>query len=218
MNKLAIFDLDGTLCDTLLDLQFYINLTCEKFGYPTCDLKTVRTHVCYESLIFMARCMGAESRDEKTLKEYHDYYAREYRLSGSPRTRLYDGMEETLIRLKEKGYKLAILTNKTKDQTDIIYDKYIKHVGFDKVVGLGNGVVAKPEPTEIFNLMKEFGSDKENTYFIGDGDTDVLASLRAGVNLIAVTYGYRDKDFLEELGAKVFADTPKEIADIILGE
>lgn len=218
MNKLVIFDLDGTLCDTLLDLHFYINETCKKFGYPVCDLKTIRTHVCYESLTFMARCMGAENKDTATLKEYHDFYAREYRLSGSPRTRLFDGMEETLIRLKNAGYKLAILTNKTQDQTDVIYDKYIKHIGFDKVVGLREGIVAKPDPTEILNLVKEFNSNLENTYFIGDGDTDVLASIRAGVNLIAVTYGYRDKDVLENLGAKVFADNPKEIADIILGE
>jgi phosphoglycolate phosphatase len=66
--------------------------------------------------------------------------------------------------------------------------------------------------------MKEFNSSKENTYFIGDGDTDVLASLSAGVKLITVTYGYRDKEDLEKLGAKVFVDSAKEIADIILGE
>lgn len=218
MNKLAIFDLDGTLCDTLDDLRFYINDACNKFGFPPCDRKTVRTHVCHASLKFMALCMGIENLDEKTLNEYHDYYSEQYRLSGSPRTRLYDGMEETLLRLKSAGYKLAILTNKTQVQTDVIYDKYIKHIGFDKVIGLREGVVAKPDPTEIFNLMKEFGADKETTYFIGDGDTDVLAGLSAGVKLITVTYGYRDKEDLEKLGADCFVDTPQKIADIILGE
>jgi phosphoglycolate phosphatase len=216
MNKLVIFDLDGTLCDTLDDLTYFINDSCKKFGFPPCEKKVVRTHVCHASLEFFRLCLGVEKDDER-LNSYHDYYSEQYKHSGSPRTRLYDGMEETLLRLKENGYKLAILTNKTQYQTDSIYDRYIKHIGFDKVIGIREGVVAKPDPTEIFNLMKEFNADKENTYFIGDGDTDVLASLNAGVNLITVTYGYRDKDILEKLGATCFVDTPKEIADIILG-
>ena len=218
MNKLVIFDLDGTLCDTLDDLTYYVNDACEKFGFPKCDKKTVRTHVCYPSLEFFSRCLRITDLDEQTKKRYHDYYGEQYRLSGSPRTSLFPGMEQTLYKLKEKGFKLAILTNKTQDQTDEIYNKYVKHIGFDKVVGLRDGVVAKPDPTEIYNLMKEFDSNKENTYFIGDGDTDVLAALNAGVNLIAVTYGYRDKDVLEKLGAKVFANNPSEVCGLILGE
>ena len=217
MNKLVIFDLDGTLCDTLDDLTYYVNVACRKFGYPEIDRSIARKHVCRGSLEFFRLCLGEQKNNPK-VEEYHEYYSDQYRLSGSPRTKLYDGMEQALLRLKANGYKFAILTNKTQVQTDVIYDRYIKHIGFDKVVGLRDGVVAKPDPTEILNLIKEFGTDKEHTYFIGDGDTDVLASLNAGVNLIAVTYGYRDKDLLEQLGAKVFADNPKEIADIILGE
>lgn len=218
MNKLAIFDLDGTLCDTLPDLKYYVNLTCEKFGYPVCDTKKVRNEVCSPSFEFLIGCMGAENAKIEDQKKYHEFYSKEYRASKSPRTRLFDGMEEALNRLKNAGFKLVIFTNKAQDQADIIYDKYIKQVRFDKVLGIKDGVIPKPEPDEIFKSIEEFGSDKENTYFVGDGDTDVLASLRAGVNLIAVTYGYRDKEILQDLGAKVFADSPKEIADIILGE
>ena len=159
MNKLVIFDLDGTLCDTLDDLTYYVNDACEKFGFPKCDKKTVRTHVCYPSLEFFSRCLRITDLDEQTKKRYHDYYGEQYRLSGSPRTSLFPGMEKTLYKLKEKGFKLAILTNKTQDQTDEIYNKYVKHVGFDKVVGLRDGVVAKPDPTEIYNLMKEFAKE-----------------------------------------------------------
>lgn len=218
MNKLVIFDLDGTLCDTLPDLKYYVNLTCEKFGYPVCDTKRIRDNVCYPSLEFLIGCMGAEDAKIEDQKKFHEFYSQAYRESKSPRTRLFDGMEQALIRLKNAGFKLIIFTNKTQDQTDVIYDKYIKYIGFDKVLGLKEGVVPKPDPYEITKLMQEFGSDKENTYFVGDGDTDVLASINAGVNLVTVSYGYRDKDVLENLGAKVFADNPKQIADIILGE
>ena len=217
MNKLVIFDLDGTLCDTLDDLTYFINDACKKFGYPTLEKQKVREYVCYGSREFFGMCLGLD-KNHPNLDEYHDYYSKQYKNSGSPRTRLYKGMEQTLLRLKEKGYKLAILTNKTQYQTDTIYDNYIKQFGFDKVLGLKEGVVAKPDPTEILKMMDEFETDRENTYFVGDGDTDVLAGIRAGVKLITVTYGYRDKDILLKLGAKVFADNPKEIADIILND
>lgn len=218
MNKLVIFDLDGTLLDTLDDLTYYINDACKKFGYPTINKKDVRRHVCYASREFLRRCIGESDEKNPIIDKCHDYYNIEYKNSGSPRTRLYSGMKYTLISLKQKGYKLAIFTNKTQEQTDGIFNRYLKDFGFSVVLGQRQGVVPKPDPTEILNLMKEFGTDKNTTYFVGDGDTDVLAGLRAGVKLIAVTYGYRDKDVLASLGAKVFADSPEEILDIIFGD
>ncbi len=218
MNKLIIFDLDGTLLNTLPDLAFYVNDALKKFGYSTLSEKEVEKNVCYPSRDFLRRCMGEDDVNNPIIDTCHEYYSEQYRKSGSPRTKLYLNMDKTLIKIKEKGYKLAIFTNKTQKQTDVIFDKYLQEFNFDKVLGQKKGVVAKPDPTEIFNLMKEFNTDKENTYFVGDGDTDVLAALNAGVNLIAVTYGYRDKVILKTLGATVFADTPEEIAKIILGE
>jgi phosphoglycolate phosphatase len=98
----------------------------------------------------------------------------------------------------------------------VIYQRLLSGFGFDAVIGLKDGVVAKPNPTELYNLMDKFGADNQNTYFIGDGDTDVLAANNAGVNQIAVTYGYRDKEHLQKLGATVLADTPKDIQSLIL--
>jgi phosphoglycolate phosphatase len=98
-----------------------------------------------------------------------------------------------------------------------VYKKYLAEYNFDVVVGQRANKKTKPDPETTLEIIKNLSADKENTYFIGDGDTDVLASLNAGVNLITVTYGYRDKDILEKLGATCFVDTPKEIADIILG-
>lgn len=218
MNKLVIFDLDGTLLNTLPDLAYYVNDACKKFGFPTISMSKVEENVCYASREFLRRCMGVEDKLDPIINECHAYYSEQYKNSGSPRTELYSGMDKTLITLKEKGYKLVIFTNKTQEQTDVLYNKYLSGFAFDKVLGLREGVVAKPDPTEIINLMKEYGVDKENTYFVGDGDTDVLASIKAGVKLIAVTYGYRDKSMLAELGATTFVDAPSEITKIILGE
>ena len=218
MNKLVIFDLDGTLCDTLDDLTYYVNDACKKFGYPLCSKEQVRQNVCHGSRKFFGLCLGEGDIVNPKIDEYHEYYSEQYRKSGSPRTKLYDGMAEVLSKLKKNGCKIAILTNKTQCQTDSIYDRYIKEYNFDKVVGLRDGILPKPDPTEIIKLMKEFGTEREQTYFIGDGDTDVLAGINAGVKLITVTYGYRDKELLKQLGASVFVDTPSQILGEILGD
>ncbi len=215
-NKLVIFDLDGTLCDTLSDLTFYINYALKEFGYKERTVSEVREYVCVASREFMRLCMGEKDSSLEIIDKCHDYYAKAYKASGSPRTRLYVGIDNLVRTLKENGCKLVILTNKDQDQTNIIYDKYIKQLCFDNVIGIKDGVIPKPDPTEILKLIKEYNVTKENTYFIGDGDTDVLAAINAGVNLIAVTYGYRDKDVLISLGAKVFADSPEQILHHIL--
>ena len=215
-NKLVIFDLDGTLCDTLPDLTYYVNVALNKFGYQERTIKEVREFVCAPSLEFLRLCMGEKEENIQIVNKCHDFYANEYKQSGSPRTRLYNGIEDLIVALKQNGCKIVILTNKTQDQTDVIYNKYIKHLCFDKVIGVKDGVVPKPDPTEILKLIKEYNVTKENTFFVGDGDTDVMAALNAGVNLIAVTYGYRDKPVLSSLGATVFADTPEQIKELIL--
>ena len=157
-----------------------------------------------------------KNKDSQIVKDAVAYYQKSIKESKSPRTVLYDGISELLVSLKQNGCKIAILTNKAQDEMQVIYDRLFSEYAFDEAIGLRQGIAIKPDPTEIFNLMKKFGVDKENTYFVGDGDTDVLAALNAGVNLIAVTYGYRDKDYLQKLGARNFANTPSEILKYIL--
>lgn len=216
MNKLVIFDLDGTLCNSLPDIAYFANESLKYIGSEPRDEKTIRDAVCL-SIEEIFCLLTGEKEGSPIAKEATAYYKKHIKESQSPRTALYDGIDELLINLKKKGYKLAILTNKAQDETQVIYQRLLSGFGFDAVIGLKEGVAVKPDPAEIFNLMKKFGTDKQNTYFVGDGDTDVLAANNAGVNLIAVTYGYRDKDYLQKLGAKVFADTPSEILGHIEG-
>ena len=215
MNKLVIFDFDGTLCNSLPDIVYYANQSLEKHGYATKRESEIRDTVCLSIEEIFSLLTGEDIRSQ-IVKQTTDYYKKQIKDSKSPRTRLYDGISELLIELKRQDYKIAILTNKSEDEMQVIYQRLLSGFGFDAVIGLKEGVVAKPNPTEIYNLMDKFGVAKQNTYFIGDGDTDVLAANNAGVNLIAVTYGYRDKEYLQKLGATVFADTPKDIQSLIL--
>ena len=214
MNKLVIFDLDGTLCNTLPDIAYYANESLEKFGYAPKQETEIRNLVCLSIEEIFCRLMG-KKEDSPIAKQATAYYKKHIKESKSPRSVLYENVDDLLLGLKSAGYKLAILTNKAADETEVIYQRLLSNFEFDAVIGLKEGVAVKPDPTEIFNLMKKFGVDKQSTYFVGDGDTDVLAALNAEVNLIAVTYGYRDKDYLQGLGATTFADNPKEILSLI---
>ncbi|MBR2869973.1 MAG: HAD family hydrolase [Clostridia bacterium] len=215
MNKLVIFDFDGTLCDTLPDIVYFANQTLKNAGYEAKPSQQIRDTVCL-SIAEIFSLLTGEKQNSQIVKDAVAYYQKSIKESKSPRTVLYDGISELLASLKQNGCKIAILTNKAQDEMQVIYDRLFSEYAFDEAIGLRQGIAIKPDPTEIFNLMKKFGVDKENTYFVGDGDTDVLAALNAGVNLIAVTYGYRDKDYLQKLGARNFANTPSEILKYIL--
>jgi phosphoglycolate phosphatase len=215
MAKLVVFDFDGTLCNTLPDIAFFANETLKKLGYQTKSIQEIRDAVCL-SIEGIFSLLSGEKEDSQIVKDAVAYYQKHIKESKSLRTVLYDGISDLIVNLKQNGCKIAILTNKAQDEMQVIYDRLLSEFKFDEVIGLREGVAIKPDPTEIFNLMKKFGVDKSNTYFVGDGDTDVLAARNADVNLIAVTYGYRDKDYLQKLGAKTFANTPSEILKYIL--
>lgn len=214
MNKLVIFDLDGTLCNTLADIVYYANETLETFGYPKREYEKIKDAVCY-SIEEIFSILSGEPLESDFPKKAAKYYTKRITEDRNPRATLYDGISEALTQLKKSGCKLAILTNKAKAELLVIYDRLLKQYGFDAIVGLEEGVVEKPNPTELYKLMQKFCVDKQNTYFVGDGDTDVLVANNAGVNLIAVTYGYRDKQTLQNLGASIFADSPQELLKLI---
>ncbi|MBE5749842.1 MAG: HAD family hydrolase [Clostridiales bacterium] len=214
MNKAVIFDLDGTLLDTLGDIADNINLMLAKFGYPKRSEKEIMQFIGCGSRN-LAKLSIPVSVTEEELNERHDYYNRIYTDSGSPKTHVFDGIKQVVKELKARGYKVAILTNKPQETTDNVYQNYMMDMGFDKVVGQRSGVKIKPDPTSALDILSEFSVEPKNAYFVGDGETDVLTAINGGMNGIAVLWGYRSKSQLENAGAKVFANTPLELLDII---
>lgn len=214
MCKAVIFDLDGTIIHSLPDIAFSINVMLEKFGYPKqTDSKIMQ-------------CIGSGARNlvkniiglpltEDELDERLAFYNHHYTSSNSPRTTLFDGINQVILQLKERGYKVAVLTNKPQITTDDVNETYLKHLNFDMVVGQRKGFNMKPDPAVTLSMLKEMGVDRENAYFVGDGETDVLTALNAGVKGIAALWGYRTKAQLENAGAKVFAKNPLELLDLI---
>ncbi len=214
MNKAVIFDLDGTLIDSFPDIAENVNKTLEKFGFPKKENDFILTLTGDGAKKLVSRSFDNKYSGEE-LNQRLDYYNRVYTDSGSPKTKVYDGVGEMLIELKKRGYKLGILTNKPQMTTDGIYQRLLSQYGFDIVVGSRPGMKVKPDPTMLLQMLKEIDVLPENCYFVGDDKPDALIALNAGVKGISELWGYRTKEFLLEAGAKVFARTPKELLDII---
>lgn len=214
MNKLVIFDLDGTLLNTIDDIADNINKMLFKFGFPKRSIEELKQFVGNGARNLVKKSLPngvSDDKLEECLALYNDLYTK----SGSPKTKLYDGMGEVLLALKERGYKLAILTNKPQPTTDEVYKKYLSEYNFDMVVGQTSGKKIKPDPETTFEIMKTLLCEKENTYFVGDGETDVQTSLNALVTGVAVLWGFRTKEQLLSAGAKVFVTEPKQLLSII---
>lgn len=213
MNKAVIFDLDGTLIHSLPDILEYVNMTLEKFNAPLRNEKEIRQFIGNGARNLIKRSFGDITEAE--LDERLAFYNEKYTNSGSPKTRLFDGVKEMLLTLKERGYRLAILTNKPQKTTDEVYQKYLSFANFDMVVGQSNSVKCKPDKTATLNILSQLGVERENAFFIGDGETDVLTSINAGIKNVSVLWGYRDKDQLLQAGATTFVQHPKEILSLI---
>lgn len=214
MNKAVIFDLDGTLLDTIPDIADSVNVTLKQFGAPMVNYEFVKKAVGNGARKLIERCFG-DGFSKQEIDERLDYYNKLYTDSGSPKTCVYDGMGEVLIQLKKRGYKLGILTNKPQITTDDVYKTYLKQYGFDMVVGFKQGIKVKPDPTVLNQMLVELDVLPENAYFVGDGETDVEVSINANVNNVTVLWGNRDKEELALAGAKIFADKPEQLLTLI---
>lgn len=215
MNKAVVFDLDGTLLDTIPDIADNVNLALEKFGYKKREYSEIRAFIGNGAKMLVKRCLG-EDVAEETVQACLEYYNQIYTASKSPKTALFDGIEDVLVKLKQKGYKLAILTNKPQPTTDEVYKTYLERFNFDLVVGQSPLVKCKPDKEAVLNILKQLNVQPENAYMVGDGETDVLTAVNAKMKCITVLWGYRDKDFLATFGADTFANSPSEILDFIL--
>lgn len=214
MNGAVIFDLDGTLLNTLPDIYDNVNKALIKFGFPKRNQKEITSFIGNGAKNLIISSIGVKIEEEKLL-EVLGYYNYIYTNCGSPLTYVYKGIDKTLKELKEKGYKLAILTNKPQMTTEKVYEKYLKDFSFDMVVGQSSKIKCKPDADGINYILSSLNVDKSRCFMVGDGETDVLTALNANVIPISVTYGYRSKEDLLKVGAKYFASTPKEIFSLI---
>ena len=214
MNKLAVFDLDGTLIDSVPDIADSLNITLEKFGHLKRNEKEVAQIIGNGARNLIIRAID-QKLSEQEIDQRLKFYNKIYTDCGNPKTKLFDGVKEVLLTLKSKGFMIGLLTNKPQSATEKVYETYLKDIGFNVVVGQTEGGKIKPDPTALLDMLKTLDVKKENAFMVGDGETDVQVAINAGVNAVSVLYGYRNKSQLEKVGAKVFVETPLDLLKVI---
>ena len=210
--KAYIFDLDGTLLDTLLDLANAVNFAMRSKGYPERTLDEVRSFIGNGVKVLIKRAVpeGTSEKDyEEALGNFREYYFGHL----SDNTRPYDGMPEVVKAVKAHGCKVAVLSNKTHFAAQAVVKDFFGDI-FDIVVGKMDEYPSKPEPESLFYTMQSLGVTPEESIYIGDSDVDVLTAHNAGIPCIGVTWGNRDEDVLLASGAEYIAHTPDEILNI----
>lgn len=209
----VIFDLDGTLLNTLDDLRDSINEVLAQRGYAPRTIEEVRRFVG-NGVRNLIRLSVPENVSEEEVVHIMEEFKEKYKHNMQNKTRPYDGIMELLLDLNRFNYKIAIVSNK--------FDTAVKELArtyFGNLINVAIGETAeirrKPAPDSIFTVIRELNSDINSTVFVGDSETDVLTAKNAGIPCIAVTWGFRCREVLRKEGADYLIDTPKELLTLI---
>ena len=209
----VIFDLDGTLLDTLEDLKKATNYALKFCNMPERTLDEVRRFVGNGVRNLMIRAVPdgeSNSEFERAFAIFKEYYGQHC----NDATKAYDGIPQLLQELKDRGYALAIVSNKIDSAVQDLNHKYFPQV--DVAIGDRENLRRKPEPDSVNLALDVLNKTKQEAIYVGDSDVDLQTAQNAGLPCISVLRGFRDKEFLIEHGATVFVKKPMEIIDVLL--
>ncbi len=208
--KLIIFDLDGTVLDTLADLAAALNFALQKNGLPARRTAEVRAFVGNGIRKLIERGVPAGT-DEATVDAVHRDFTRYYEAHCADATAPYPGVRETLAALRGAGYKTAVVSNKADYAVQKLAEIYFPG-DFDYVTGEREGVRRKPAPDTALAALKALNVSAGEALFVGDSEVDIETARNAGMPCVSVTWGFKDRDFLLAHGAETLIDRPLELA------
>ena len=209
-KKLLIFDLDGTLVNTVIDLNNGINYALNKNGYPSRSVEHTSKAIGNGIFITILRSLPEEDEiaAKKCLLDFRKYYKNHY-LDNSIR---YEGMFETLIKLKSKGYYLAVATNKLDEIANKMIEELYPEI-FNMVLGDKEDLEKKPNPTMINMIIKQLDVNKKEVTYIGDSEVDILSASNAGVKLVLADYGFHRSDGLLSYVDAIHISKPSDLLE-----
>lgn len=215
--ELVIFDLDGTLIDTIDDLGNAVNHAMESRGFAAHSMKEYRAMVGHGVRNLVAAAMPEAFRTEIMIDECLSDFVSFYRENIDRKSRPYKGMQKLLSELSGAGVRLAVASNKFQAGTEILVKRFFGDVPFVAVCGNREGFPLKPDPELISHIFKvAFPEGGEHSVvLVGDSDTDMKTAMNAGIPSVAVTWGFRSVDELTAAGATIFARTASELKGII---
>ena len=210
--KYVIWDLDGTLLNTIEDLHASVNYALERHGQPTKTLKETTRNVGNGIRLLISRSLeGGE--ENPLIEEVFSAFKAHYAENCLNLTRPYDKIPDLLQTLKASGVKMAVVSNKIDFAVKDLRDRFFPWL--DVAMGEQSGIARKPDPAMVYLTMEELGATAAETVFIGDSEVDVVTAQNAGLDCIAVLWGFREREELEAVGGKTFAENADELAALL---
>ena len=213
--KAVIFDLDGTLLNTLEDLTISTNYVLEQFGYPTRTVEEVRSFVGNGVVKLIERAIpkGKDNPNfENCLIMFKNFYAHNM----CHKTKPYDGIFELLSYLKLKGIKIAVVSNKFDLAVKDLCNKYFsKLIDYSAGENEAQGIRKKPAPDMVLKVLENFDIKPEESLYVGDSEVDIQTATNSLMQCVSVTWGFKDEDFLKNNGAEIIINTPDELINYL---
>ncbi len=213
--KAVIFDLDGTLLDTIDDLADSMNFVLDRFQYPTHAVEKYKYFVGDGMLTLVKRALPQEVCTEETAVQCLEAMREEYAQRWADKSKPYKGIPELLDALQAKGIKINILSNKPHEFTQEVVKKLLPDWNFEIIFGERKGIPKKPDPAGALEICSLLGLKPEQVLYLGDTNTDMITANAAGMHAVGVTWGFRPAEELLEHGAKVLIDAPEELLSLL---
>lgn len=213
MEKAVFFDLDGTVLDTQQDIADCMNMAIVELGYEPRTYAEYRKVIGNDAPNFVRKLLG--DMPEEKLMYIWNYYIPFVEKFGTLKSKVFANVPYVIKTLKEKGFKVVLFTNKTPDELQPFKPKFLDALGFDLVVGVGGTDKAKPSPKAVLEILSNYKISPENSYIVGDGETDMMTAVNGALIGVGVLWGNRDERQLIESGAKHIAKTPIDLLEII---
>jgi phosphoglycolate phosphatase len=215
--KAAMFDLDGTLVDTIEDLADSMNSVLERCGFPSHDLDAYKYFVGDGMINLVRRSLPEQAKTDETVMQCLAMMREEYAGRWKEKSRPYDGIPELLDRLSERGIKMAVLSNKPDDFTKVMVRELLSRWRFEAVLGERPSIPRKPDPISALEIAGQMRVSPGDFLYLGDTSTDMKTAGAAGMYAVGVLWGFRKADELLAGGARLLIERPTDLLELIDG-
>ncbi len=213
MIKLCIFDMDGTVLNTINTISYFANNALNKYGFESIETDRYKTLVGNGAYVLVKRMIEVVGGTDEDFEKVYEHYNTTYDNDFMYLTGAYDGVLEMLDELKANGIKTAILSNKPDGTAKKVSDEVFGAERIDLCYGAREGKALKPDPESVLEIIDLFGVEKEECLYIGDTATDIQTAKNAGLYSIGVLWGFRDEKELRDAGANMIVSSPGEIVE-----
>ena len=215
MKKLVIFDLDGTLLDTIADLAESTNHALKQLGYPTHDVETIRTFVGNGINKLLERALPLQEQTEEKVMLMRSHFVPYYDAHNADLSSPYPSIVHLLEDLQGQGIMIAVASNKYQEATVKLVKYYFPMINFIEILGQREGINVKPDPSIVFDILQKANVNKEEVLYVGDSGVDMQTAINAGVDAVGVTWGFRPRTELEGFQPIGLIDKAEELLGFI---